>query len=67
MPQPVTAVVSSSYDNTTSTPSSFPSSCDGVVPDLAAVMEAWPSLPGAVRAGIVAMVKAAGDCKAGGE
>jgi len=28
-------------------------------PDLAAVIEAWPRLPEAVRAGIVAMVKAA--------
>jgi hypothetical protein len=27
-------------------------------PDLAAVMAAWPALPEAVRAGIVAMVKA---------
>ena len=30
-----------------------------VTPGLAAVIEAWPSLPEAVRAGIVAMVKAA--------
>ncbi|MCC6427501.1 MAG: hypothetical protein IT435_11845 [Phycisphaerales bacterium] len=29
-------------------------------PDLAAVIAAWPSLPAAVRAGITAMVKAAG-------
>jgi hypothetical protein len=28
-------------------------------PDLAAVMPAWPDLPEAIRAGIVAMVKAA--------
>jgi hypothetical protein len=28
-------------------------------PDLAAVVEAWPLLPEAVRAGIVAMVEAA--------
>ena len=28
-------------------------------PDLAAVVKAWPDLPEAVRAGIVAMVKAA--------
>jgi hypothetical protein len=26
-------------------------------PDLAAVVEAWPSLPDAVRAGIIAMVR----------
>jgi hypothetical protein len=29
-------------------------------PDLAAVVSAWPALPDALRAGIVAMVKAAG-------
>jgi hypothetical protein len=28
-------------------------------PDLAAVVDAWPDLPEAIRAGIVAMVKAA--------
>jgi hypothetical protein len=27
-------------------------------PDLAAVVGAWPSLPGAVRAGILAMIRA---------
>jgi hypothetical protein len=27
--------------------------------DLAAVVEAWPDLPGAMKAGLVAMVKAA--------
>lgn len=30
-------------------------------PDLAAVVEAWPKLPEAIRAGILAMVQAAGD------
>jgi hypothetical protein len=29
-------------------------------PDLAAVVDAWPTLPEAVKAGIVAMVKASG-------
>jgi len=29
-------------------------------PDLLAVAQAWPTLPAALRAGIVAMVKAAG-------
>jgi hypothetical protein len=32
---------------------------DGPTPDLAAVVDAWPKLPDAVRAGIVAMVKPA--------
>jgi hypothetical protein len=35
------------------------------VPDLAAVVDAWPELPEAIRAGIVAMVKAASG-KGGG-
>jgi len=30
-------------------------------PDLAAVISAWPGLPQALKAGIVAMVKAAGQ------
>jgi hypothetical protein len=34
-------------------------------PELAAVVAAWPSLPEAVRAGIVAMVKAAGAARKG--
>jgi len=29
-------------------------------PDLAAVVEAWPKLPEAIRAGILAMIRAAG-------
>jgi len=29
-------------------------------PDLQALIDAWPALPDAIRAGIVAMVKAAG-------
>jgi len=32
---------------------------DAQDPDLAAVVEAWPELPEAMKAGIVAMVKAA--------
>ena len=32
-------------------------------PDLAQVITAWPTLPDAVKAGIVAMVKAAKDSK----
>jgi hypothetical protein len=31
-------------------------------PDLAAVVDAWPELPEAIRAGISAMVKAASNC-----
>ena len=34
-------------------------SCDISGPDLRAVADSWPTLPGAVRAGIVAMVRAA--------
>jgi hypothetical protein len=34
-------------------------------PDLALVLNAWPALPDALRAGIVAMVKAAGIAPAG--
>jgi hypothetical protein len=30
------------------------------MPDLGAVVEAWPTVPAALKAGIVAMVKAAG-------
>ncbi len=29
-------------------------------PDLQAIIDAWPALPEAIRAGILAMVKAAG-------
>jgi hypothetical protein len=32
-------------------------------PDLAAVVEAWPTLPAAIRAGILAMVKAASGAR----
>jgi len=31
----------------------------GIDPDLAAVVDAWPDLPEALKAGILAMVKAA--------
>jgi hypothetical protein len=37
---------------------SLPYGASGMPPDLAAVFAAWPSLPEAIRAGIVAMVKA---------
>jgi hypothetical protein len=33
-------------------------------PDLAAIVDAWPALPAALKAGIVAMIRAAGDAKA---
>jgi hypothetical protein len=32
-------------------------------PDLALVVAAWPSLPEAIRAGILAMVKAVSECR----
>ena len=32
-------------------------------PDLSAVVNAWAKLPSALKAGIVAMVRAAGDAK----
>ena len=32
-------------------------------PDLTAIVSAWPTLPHALRAGIVAMVKAAGSAQ----
>ena len=37
----------------------FPTDTRKTDPDLAAVVEAWPDLPEALKAGIVAMVKAA--------
>jgi hypothetical protein len=35
-------------------------------PDLVAIVAAWPTLPGPVKAGIVAMVRAAGGTNSGG-
>jgi hypothetical protein len=35
-------------------------------PDLAAVVAAWPTLPEAIRAGILALVKAASPGEGGG-
>ena len=35
-------------------------------PDLVAIVAAWPTLPGPVKAGIVAMVRAAGGIVSGG-
>jgi hypothetical protein len=35
-------------------------------PDLVAIVGAWPTLPEPVKAGIVAMVRAAGGTKSGG-
>ena len=39
--------------------------CDAYLndPDLSAVVNAWSKLPSALKAGIVAMVRAAGDAK----
>ncbi len=46
------------YDDTPETPASNHDSLTENDPDLAAVVEAWADLPDAVRAGIVAMVRA---------
>ena len=40
-------------------PSGLPDSVP-IDPDLAAVVEAWPKLPEAIKAGILAMIRAAG-------
>ncbi len=47
-----------SYDSHGTTSGTKPAPID---PDLAAVVKAWPELPEAVKAGIVAMVKAASE------
>jgi len=39
----------------------FSGKCNPADPELRVVIAAWPELPEAIRAGIVAMVKAAGD------
>jgi hypothetical protein len=41
-----------------SVPPLFPHDARKTDPDLAALVDAWPDLPEAVRAGIMAMVKA---------
>jgi len=38
----------------------FPLSNDPIDPDLQAIIDAWPTLPEAIKVGILAMVKAAG-------
>jgi hypothetical protein len=45
------------------TPQNTPHGAEGnrTDPDLEKVVEAWPDLPAAVKAGIVAMVRAAGN------
>ena len=47
--------------NETEPPSAAPGAASGLEcdSDLAAVVKGWPTLPAAIRAGIVAMVKAA--------
>lgn len=50
----------STCDGGASDPSRFDSSQVQRDPDLAALVDAWQRLPEPVRAGIVAMVKAAG-------
>ena len=44
-----------------SAPSSSPSSSEEMDCDLTALVDAWPALPAAVKAGIVAMVKVANE------
>ena len=34
-----------------------------IAPDLQAIIQRWPELPGAVKAGILAMVRTSGDVK----
>ena len=41
----------------------LPTDIRRTTPDLADVVDAWPTLPEAIRAGIVAMVRAAADCR----
>jgi hypothetical protein len=50
-----------SYVSTSGAPKALPTLCPPVVADadLRAIVEAWPNVPSAMRAGIVAMVKAA--------
>ena len=36
---------------------------EGLGPELVAVLHAWPSLPNAIKAGILAMVKAVLECE----
>lgn len=47
----------------TTLPAASPEPAD---PELAAVLEAWPSLPAALRSGILAIVAAAGPLPTGG-
>ena len=62
MPESITDQSTTTYNDGSATPASNPDTLDGNSPgdpDLAAVVEAWPDLPDAIRAGIVAMVEAA--------
>ncbi|MFN5946518.1 MAG: hypothetical protein ACK5Q4_14410 [Phycisphaerae bacterium] len=43
----------------TTQPAAEPTRATPTDPDLAAIIAAWPTLPAAMRAGVVAMVKAA--------
>ena len=54
----------STYDLASNAPTSSPTSWDGmqtrlppVDPDLVALLDAWPTLPDAIKVGIMAMVK----------
>jgi hypothetical protein len=49
----------SCHSENTSVENAYAIDARGTDPDLAAVVDAWPNLPEAIKAGIVAMVKAA--------
>jgi len=64
----VTPENTTTYDGDDATPTHNPDSCDENGPqdaDLWAVVDAWPTLPEAVRLGITAMVRASGNAGRG--
>jgi hypothetical protein len=58
MSDSITNETTTVYDDSPANPRSSPSSSDGNDPELAAVADAWPTLPEPIRAAILAMVKA---------
>ena len=63
-PHIASAETATPYDDSTPTDSNSDSSWDDDL-DLRAVVEAWPELPEAIRAGIMAMAQATGDAHGG--